>query len=76
MTRSVAYERYTRAAINLAIGVEVTARIAEDPDYPADRTPRADTLRSAQRVEDIERFRTALAEYEASLSDSGDSEWD
>lgn len=55
---SDAADRLHRAAVSIAAHVDVADRLANDPDYPADRGPRADALRA-------ESLRVSLTEYRA-----------
>ena len=59
MTTTPAAERLNRAALMLATAVDVQDRI-NDPDYPADRSARAERLRAAHFAEDLREFRAAL----------------
>ena len=57
--------RLNHAALMLAIAADVQDRIETDPDYPADRSARADHLRAEQRAADLRTFREAFDAWEA-----------
>ncbi len=68
-----ARRRFNNAAHALAASVDVTDRIATDPEFPADRTPRADALRVEMRATDLLRYREADAALTAAIRE-GDCE--
>ena len=61
------YQAYIRAALNVAIGIDVQDRVDTDPTWPADRTPHADELRRQHRAADLTAFRAASDAWSASL---------
>lgn len=70
-TIAAAQRRFNGAALNLAVSVDVADRIANDPDYPADRSRRADALRAEMHVRDLHRYREADAALEAAYREGG-----
>ena len=66
MNTSPTLARLNRAALAIAVAVDVQDRMATDPDHPGDRSARAERLRAQRSAEDLREFREALAEWEAS----------
>lgn len=62
-----ARRRFDNAAYALAASADVADRIATDPEFPADRTPRADALRAEMRIADLRRYREADVSLEAAI---------
>lgn len=58
-----AYAEYVAAATALATSVDIGERINTDPEYPADRSSRAEAARDQMRRDDLARFRTAKAAF-------------
>lgn len=69
-----ARRRLNNAALILAASVDVADRIATDPTYPADRTPRADALRVEMKAADLTRYRDAEIALTAAIRE-GDCEY-
>ena len=54
-----------QAARSLASIVEIQDRIASDPHYPADRSPRMDRYRAERLAKALREYREAVAREEA-----------
>ena len=65
--RDASSARLNRAALMIATAVDVRDRMTTDPEYPADRSARADHLRAERDAADLREFREALAEWEANF---------
>lgn len=56
---AMASRRFNNAAHALAASVDVADRLANDPDFMADRSAWADARRAEMRIEDLRRYREA-----------------